>query len=143
MTAIPGLEQEEKRTGEGSRKAREPLRVRPSSGWVNTMGVAVIESKEIVTGAVYEYTAASPEGCRGKHYYAHRIVLDVPSYQRKVLVEALDGPNEGLWFTCSVMNFARRYRLAPRPESEMRADSVGTLPSLPGKNFGRIMSERA
>jgi len=33
-----------------------------------------------------------------------RFVIDVPSYQEKVLVEALTGPDAGVMFTCSPAN---------------------------------------
>lgn len=65
---------------------------------------------QIVPG-LYEYASEKPEGCRGHHYRVHRSVLSVPTYQHMVLVEALDGPDTGLWFVCSLANFAPRYRL--------------------------------
>ncbi len=67
---------------------------------------------ELVMGAVYRYISDSPKGCKGRLYRLHREVVDVPSYQRKVLVEALTGPDKGLWFTCVLTNFAMRYELA-------------------------------
>jgi hypothetical protein len=65
----------------------------------------------LVEGATYRYTSGFPVGCRGRKYCLHREVVDVPSYQRKVLVEALDGPDRGLWFTCTLQNFALRYEM--------------------------------
>lgn len=65
----------------------------------------------IQEGKVYVYTGQIPKGCYGQHYRVHRFVLDVPSYQQKVLVEALTGKDKGLWFVCSINNFSRRYQL--------------------------------
>ncbi len=65
----------------------------------------------IVEGAEYTYEAAIPAGCMGQRYKLHREVIDVPSYQRKVLVEALTGKDRGLFFTCTLQNFALRYKL--------------------------------
>lgn len=65
----------------------------------------------IIAGRRYTYTAEIPRGCAGQEYRVHRFVLDVPSYQQKVLVEALTGNDAGLWFVCSLENFARRYKI--------------------------------
>lgn len=70
----------------------------------------------IIAGRDYLYTGDLPKGCRGQRYHVHGFVLDVPSYQEKVLVEALTGRDRGLWFTCSPANFAQRYELAPGQE---------------------------
>lgn len=67
----------------------------------------MLDSIEI--GAVYRYIRQLPTGCQGALYRVHREVLDVPSYQRKLLVEALTGPDRGLWFTCTPANFRVRY----------------------------------
>ena len=65
----------------------------------------------IIEGAVYIYTCGLPVGCHGHPYRVLRLnVLDVPNYQNKVLVEALTGPDAGLWFVCSPANFHVRYR---------------------------------
>lgn len=70
----------------------------------------------------YIYTNGIPEGCFGHRYRVHRMVLDVPSRQQKVLVQAIDGDDAGLWFTCTVGNFEIRYRPAnegdPPPPAE-------------------------
>lgn len=71
----------------------------------------------IVKGADYIYTAELPSGCKGQRYRVLDFVLDVPSYQQKVLVKALTGKDKGLRFTCTEMNFARRYK----PASEVSA----------------------
>jgi len=65
----------------------------------------------IVLGKTYRYIRDLPKGCRDQLYKVHRFVLDVPSYQEKVLVEALGGKDKGLWFTCSPANFAKRYEM--------------------------------
>lgn len=65
---------------------------------------------QIVPG-IYAYTSILPHGCQGCRYRLHRTVLSVPSMQHMVLVEALEGPDAGLWFVCPSGNFAIRYRL--------------------------------
>ncbi len=65
----------------------------------------------ITQGGLYVYIREIPRGCAGHIYRVHRFILDVPSYQHKVLVECLSGQDEGLWFTCSLDNFRVRYRL--------------------------------
>lgn len=71
---------------------------------------------ELIEGETYIYTGLFPKGAAGHRYKLHRLVLDVPSYQRKVLVEALSGKDKGLWFVCSINNFSRRYRQATPDE---------------------------
>lgn len=61
-------------------------------------------------GKTYIYIGEWPPGCKGHRYRIERLVMDVPTYQEKVLVVALSGPDEGLWFTCSPWNFSTRYR---------------------------------
>lgn len=75
--------------------------------------MAHIESS-IVAAGDYVYAATYPPGCEGQRYRAHRIVLDVPSNQEKVLVEALTGRDKGLFFVCSLQNFSIRYKLIER-----------------------------
>lgn len=61
-------------------------------------------------GGVYVYTAGIPAKCKGFQYRVLRCdVLSVPDYTRKVLVEALNGPDKGLLFVCSPANFSTRY----------------------------------
>src|ERR1700677_16716 len=69
----------------------------------------------IVEGATYVYTADWPKGCQGKRYKVLFFVLDVPVYAEQVCVEALEGPDAGLRFTCSPQNFATRYELVEEP----------------------------
>jgi hypothetical protein len=63
-----------------------------------------------VEEGIYEYVRGVPIECIGSHYRLICQVLDIPSYQHKLLVEAMDGPDAGLWFTCTVANFKMRYR---------------------------------
>ena len=70
------------------------------------------EGHNIELGADYVYIGMYPPKCEGHLYRPHRYVLDVPTYQKKVLVEALTGKDKGLWFVCSLNNFKVRYRLA-------------------------------
>lgn len=81
----------------------------------------MMETIHIVEGAVYIYTKNWPDGCQGKRYRVLRInVMAVPEYQKKILVEALEGPDRGLWFVCSPHNFTTRYE----PDSERNGDVV-------------------
>ena len=61
-------------------------------------------------GEVYVFKGPMAEKCIGHVYRALRFVMHVPVYQRHVLVECLSGPDLGLWFTCSLANFAGKYR---------------------------------
>lgn len=70
-----------------------------------------VASFAIRVGAVYVYAADLPRGCRGHRYRVEAFVLDVPVNIDKVLVRCLSGPDEGLLFTVSPMNFARRYKV--------------------------------
>lgn len=88
------------------------------------------EPLKIIEGKVYEYIKESPKGCKGCLYRVLKFILDVPSYQQKVLVEALTGPDRGLWFTCTPANFSLRY--APSKEAEEREKS------LPAKELAMI-----
>lgn len=72
---------------------------------------AVAYGCPLVEGATYRYTASQPAKATGHLYKLVKEVLDVPSYQRKCLVECLTGPDRGLWFTCSLSNFAGRYEI--------------------------------
>lgn len=64
----------------------------------------------IVEGETYAYVGTIPKEACGHKYRVLRFILDVPSYQEKVLVEALTGRDRGIWFVCSPANFAQRYR---------------------------------
>lgn len=68
-----------------------------------------VERLRILDGAVYRYTKELPLGCGGELYEVVRMILDVPSYQWKVLCRALTGRDRGLWFSCTPSNFAERY----------------------------------
>lgn len=90
---------------------------------------------EIITGGLYRYIcklpiyddAGKPHSCYGRLYEViDSDVIDVPSYQRKILMRALDGPDQGLRFTITPSNFSYRYeqasaedvlRLRPSPTS--------------------------
>lgn len=77
----------------------------------------LVDTFTIRQGTVYLYSAALPAGRQGHRYKVLGFPLDVPVNIRKVLVRCLSGPDDGLLFTVSPMNFARRYK----PE-EMVAD---------------------
>jgi hypothetical protein len=66
----------------------------------------------------YRYLSRIPAGCQGHTYRLIAPVLDVPSMQRKVLVEALTGPDAGELFVCTVDNFTRRYEAIPEKPAE-------------------------
>lgn len=63
----------------------------------------------IVPGRTYRYMLDRPPGCKGGIYRVERFILDVPSYQMKVLVQCVEGNDKGLWFSCTPWNFAQRY----------------------------------
>lgn len=78
---------------------------------------AILKSRGIELGREYVYTQDLPVGCKGAHYYAHFLILDVPSGQWKILVEALNGRDAGLRFCCTPANFERRYELLSLPSA--------------------------
>lgn len=92
----------------------------------------MIDGFKITEGAEYVYTAALPSKCTGHLYRVLKFVLAVPSYQHVVLVEALTGPDEGLWFTTTINNFATRYQLAPPPVAAEPAPSPDVSDKGPG-----------
>lgn len=65
----------------------------------------------IEVGKEYVYVCGIPKGCAGERYKVIAFVLDVPSYQKKVLVQATTGKDLGLLFVCSQGNFVMRYKL--------------------------------
>lgn len=69
-------------------------------------------------GAEYIYQSAFPKGCQGCRYRVLKLVRLVPVTQQLICVEALEGPDKGLWFVCTLMNFAIRYKLAPDAEAK-------------------------
>jgi hypothetical protein len=74
-------------------------------------GRAEVSTRERITLGVYVYLPEWPAGCQGCRYEVLDVdVVDVPTYQEKILVLALEGPDRGLKFTVSPDNFARRYR---------------------------------
>ncbi len=75
-------------------------------------------SDAIVEGGIYVYENRIPVTALGHFYKVHKFVMDVPSYQPKVLVEALSGKDRGLWFVCSINNFLVRYRIATPEEAQ-------------------------
>jgi len=66
--------------------------------------------EEIVEGGLYVYAAAQPDWATCQQYRVVKFVVDVPSYQHKVLVEALTGKDRGLWFVTTFENFRVRYQ---------------------------------
>ena len=70
----------------------------------------LVQPHELQEGAVYVYMGELPEWAKGQQYRFHRFVVDVPSYQMKVLVESLTAKDKGQWFVCSVANFCIRYQ---------------------------------
>jgi hypothetical protein len=75
----------------------------------------------IALGRDYIYTSGVPAGCAGHRYRPVQFVEDVPSYQQRVLVKCLSGPDRGKWFVCSPANFAIRYQKAPEPDARDQA----------------------
>jgi hypothetical protein len=69
----------------------------------------------IVEGRVYKYLSPPAKGqldCRGQLYKVVFFVRDVPSYQEKVVVQGLTGPDKGQRFACSLYSFATRFEPA-------------------------------
>ena len=82
--------------------------------------VATVEAAfRITKGALYTYLPSWPEGCRGSIYKVLDFILDVPTYQRKVKVESLEGRDKGLKFTCTFANFASRYTILKGAENDV------------------------
>lgn len=78
---------------------------------------SVLESlreNSIEEGNNYIYTGDYPKHAHNQLYRFHRLVLDVPTYQWKLLCEALTGNDKGLWFSCTINNFVHRYQKAPQ-----------------------------
>ena len=90
------------------------------------------EPFRIIEGATYIYIADCPAACKGHHYRVLKCdLLVVPAYSRMVLVEALTGPDEGLWFCCPPANFATRYvpvDVPPAPPMTVDEDDEQPIP---------------
>ena len=73
----------------------------------------------IIEGALYLYASDRPAGCKGMRYRIVKAdVVALPSYQHQVLVEALEGPEKGVWIVCSLHNFTTRYDLLAERNGE-------------------------
>jgi hypothetical protein len=66
---------------------------------------------KLVEGGEYVYTGTYPANCAGQRYKLTRFVIDLPSYQRKVLVEGMTGPDKGEAFVVSEATFANKFEL--------------------------------
>lgn len=64
---------------------------------------------KLVEGQEYTYASPHPISCHGHRYRLLRFVVDIPSYQKKVLVEGLTGPDIGAFFVLSEVTFAVRF----------------------------------
>lgn len=112
-------------TAEKQTAARK-LRYNPNSG--NESHGNVEMACALIQGGEYVYTANYPEKCHGHRYRLSQFVTDVPSYQHKVLVQGLTGPDTGLYFTMAEGMFAAKFDHAkieaPAPETvvDMPAD---------------------
>lgn len=72
---------------------------------------------KVYEGATYTYDHDEPEGRRGFLYLVERVdVPSYPDYSRKVLVEVLTGPDAGIKFVTTPLNFVQRYKLHSMPE---------------------------
>lgn len=71
----------------------------------------MLSNETLIEGGEYRYENPYPKGCEGHHYRLHRVVMDVPSRQYKLLVEGLSGEDHGRWFTCTVNYFKARFVL--------------------------------
>lgn len=91
-----------------------------------------MEGFRISQGSVYTYTAGLPVDCHGCHYRVVGFVENVVTNQELVLVRALDGPDRGRFFCCSLANFAMRYVLCDNGLSTgSTAEEPSPAPSCP------------
>ena len=67
------------------------------------------EGFRIVKGSEYLYQSDSHKGRKGHRYLVEDFITDIPVYVEKVLVLCLTGPDAGLRFCVTSMNFAQRY----------------------------------
>lgn len=67
----------------------------------------------LIAGRTYRYKGPYPVKCIGALYRLNLAILDVPSFQTKLFVTAITGPDESLDFCCTISNFTTRYELVP------------------------------
>lgn len=107
---------------------------------------AIASGFRIVEGRVYKYNGGIPPGCKGGLYRVVKFVIDVPSYQEKVVIRCVLGKDKGLWFVCTPDNFARRYEplVVSVGAEEEEEDSQSSLEVNPIPLEGKVMdlSER-
>lgn len=72
-------------------------------------GEMIVSGFRIVARRVYRYLGGLPIGVKGGLYRVLAFIIDVPSYQEKVLIRCISGPDKGLMFTCTPRNFSHRY----------------------------------
>ena len=82
------------------------------------------EGFHIAKGAEYLYQSDFPRGRKGNRYLVEDFITDVPVYVEKVLVLCLTGPDAGMRFCVTPMNFAQRYAPLPMGEESVRERSA-------------------
>lgn len=60
----------------------------------------------------YVYIAEQPKHAKGQRYHLYRAILDVPSYQTKILIAGLTGMDQGRLFAVSINHFVTRFEKA-------------------------------
>lgn len=68
-----------------------------------------MQEAEIEVPGDYIFIASKPEDCHGHLYRAHAMAKDIPSYQQKVIVEGITGPDAGDWWSCSLAIFLNKF----------------------------------
>lgn len=91
-----------------------------------------VESFTISQGAVYLYTGGLPVGRKGHRYRVLGFCIDVPVNNQKVLMRCLSGPDQGLLFTVTPINFARRYAIEQPDPPPARLPEADAGPDRPG-----------
>jgi len=61
-------------------------------------------------GTVHTFSNPLKKKFYGEKYLPHKLLLDIPSYQTKILVECLSGADKGLWFTTTINHFRITYK---------------------------------
>lgn len=90
---------------------------------------------KLIEGEEYVYTGTYPSNCAGQRYRLVRFVIDLPSYQQKVLVEGVTGPDRGKAFVLSEAVFANKFEIAPQVVESL---GVRAMPPDHSKPVGKV-----
>ena len=67
--------------------------------------MTAVSMVNVTPGDQYVYTNASPVDCKGKRYEVLCVAVDVPTYQVKVVVRGINGPDAGMCYVVSESRF--------------------------------------